>query len=152
MWKTCFLIGNHDASPEIYAKLYNEIERHAAKYGVDGFFVGFNGIFDRLAVRALNEYVRYVNWVEVTLVMHYLNKEKYDDIMHRFSGSIFPDGLEKVPPRYAIVKGNQLMVDKVDYLIAYNKDTTGNVDRLLNYARKREKRGELKITLIEPEK
>ena len=84
--------------------------------------------------------------------MHYLNKEKYEEIEPEFSGSIYPDKLEKVPLKYAIVKGNQMIVDKSDYLIAYNRNTTGNVDRLLEYARKCEKRGKIKITLIEPEK
>ena len=81
--------------------------------------------------------------------MHYLNKEKYEDVMHLYDDSIFPDGLENVHPRYAITRGNRLMVNMSDYLIVYARDTTGNAGRLLEYAIRREKRGLLKVTEIE---
>lgn len=137
---------------DIYTALYNEIERHVYEYEVDEFFVGYYGNFDRIAVRAVNEFSELEGPVCLTLVMHYMNKESYIDIIDLFTGAIYPDGLEKVPLKYAIVKGNQKMIDKVDYLIAYARDTTGNTGRLLEYARKREKRNKLKITLIEPKK
>lgn len=148
MFKTCFLTGNHDAGPEIYAALYAEIERHIVEYGVQEFFVGYYGKFDMLAIRAVNEAQDLYEGIGLTLVMHYLNKDKYDDVKHLFTDSVFPDGLEKIPPRYAITTGNRMMVNKSDYLIVYARDTTGNTGRLLEYARRREKRRLIKITQI----
>ncbi len=148
MYRTCFLIGNHDAGAEIYPVLYAEIERHILEYDVREFFVGCYGKFDSLAARAVNEARICFDEIRLTLVMHYLNREKYDSIMHMFTDSIFPDGLEKVHPRYAITKGNRMMVDKADYLIAYARYTAGNTGRLLEYAGRREKRNLIKITKI----
>jgi len=148
IFKTCFMMGNHDAGAEIYPALYSEIERHIMQYDVREFFVGCYGKFDRLAARAVREAQDYFETVGLTLVMHYLNKEKYEDMMHLYTDSIFPDGLEKVHPRYAIARGNRLMVNMSDYLIVYARDTTGNTGRLLEYAKRREKRGLLKVTEI----
>ena len=61
-----------------------------------------------------------------------------------FDGVIYPEELRKVPKRLAIVKLNHLMVDRVEYLIAYVADTTKNSGRLLEYAQKREGRGLMK--------
>lgn len=152
MFKTCFLVGNHDARPEIYPALYAEIERHIVEYDVREFFVGAYGRFDMLAAQAVNEAQEFHEGICLTLVMHYLNKERYDDIMHMFTDSIFPDGLETSPPRYAITRGNRLMVNRSDYLIVYAHDTTGNTGRLLEYARKREKRKLIRIAQIDIKK
>ncbi|MBQ3503233.1 MAG: hypothetical protein IJA75_00840 [Oscillospiraceae bacterium] len=56
--------------------------------------------------------------------------------------------MEKILCRLAILRANRFMVDHVDYLIAYAWHPASNARNLLEYARKREKRGYLSITAL----
>jgi len=49
--------------------------------------------------------------------------------------------METVPRNYAIIRANQYMVDRVDHLIAYVWHPAGNARNLVEYARRREKKG-----------
>ena len=50
-------------------------------------------------------------------------------------------GYISIPKRIAIVKTNQRMVSDCDYLIAYAWHHMGGSGQIVEYARKREKRG-----------
>ena len=60
-------------------------------------------------------------------------------------GSLYPDGLEHVPRRAAIVRANQYMVCHSDYLIAYDAGRIGNSRKLVEYARRREIKGQIHV-------
>ena len=49
--------------------------------------------------------------------------------------------METVPKRAAIVKANRYMVDHSDYLISYTWHPVSNARELVDYAKRREKRG-----------
>ena len=51
---------------------------------------------------------------------------------------IYPP-LETIPPRVAIVKRNEWMIQKADFIIAYVKHTYGGAYKALQYARKKKK-------------
>ena len=55
-----------------------------------------------------------------------------------YDGSVYPD-LENTPPRFAIIKRNEWMIDKSDFLIAYVKNSFGGANKTLSYAKKRRK-------------
>ena len=52
--------------------------------------------------------------------------------------------------KVAIVRANRYVVDHVDYLIAYAWHPASNVRELVEYAKRRENKGSLFITLIKP--
>lgn len=141
---TCFMTGNHDAPQEIYPKILTEVKRHIAEFGVEEFFVGAYGSFDRMARQAVDEAKRTYPHVRLTLVMHYLNSRKYESIQREFDGSIYPDGLEGTPKRFAIARGNRIMAEKADFLITYSANTAGSTRRLLDFATEKD----MKITEI----
>ncbi len=62
-----------------------------------------------------------------------------------FDGTYYPDRLEYVPRRYAIARANRTMIDQVDYLIAYVWHPASNSRKLLDYARRREKKGLIRV-------
>lgn len=64
-----------------------------------------------------------------------------------FDGTFYPPGMETVPKRAAIVRANRYMVEHSEDLIAYVWHS-GNVRDLVEYARKREKQGRIRITLL----
>ena len=131
---TCFMTGNHDAPQEIYPRILAEVKRHITEFGVAEFFVGAYGSFDSMAKRAVIEAKRTYPDVRLTLVMHYLNCRKYEMIQKEFDGSIYPDGLERSPMRFAIVRGNRIMAENTDFLIIYSANMAGNTRRLMDYA------------------
>ncbi len=132
--KTCFFIGHRDTSEDIYPVLETEVERHIAEYGVDEFIVGHYGHFDRMAARAVKAAKANHPDVRLTLLMPYLNNMPFPE---GFDGAVYPDGLETVPKKYAILRANQAMVDRCDCLIAYVKYPFGGAFQCLNYARRK---------------
>ena len=65
-----------------------------------------------------------------------------------YDGTYYPEGLEKTPRPFAIVKANQLMVDTCDWLVCYVRHGASNSRNLLKYAQRREKKGLIKTTNI----
>ena len=133
--KTCFFIGHQDAPESIYNRLLEAVERHISEYGVTDFIVGKYGNFDRLAARAVIEEKRHHADITLTLLMPYYRTDA-ESLPDGFDGSLFPDGLETVPKRAAIMRANQYMIHHCDYLITYNKNRVGNTRKLVAEARK----------------
>ena len=133
--KTCFFIGHRDAPESIYNRLLTAVERHISEYGVTDFVVGRYGNFDRLAARAVIEEKRHHVDITLTLLMPYYHADA-KSLPDGFDGSLFPDGLEIVPKRAAIIRANQYMIRHCDYLITYNKNRVGNTRKLVAEARK----------------
>ena len=133
--KTCFFIGHRDAPESIYERLLSSVERHISEYGVTDFVVGRYGNFDRLAARAVIEAKQHHSDVSLTLLMPYYHADA-EPLPDGFDGSLFPDGLETVPKRAAILCANQYMIHHCDYLIAYDAGLIGNTRKLVAEAEK----------------
>ena len=133
--KTCFFIGHHDAPESIYDRLLAAVERHISDYGVTDFIVGRYGNFDHMAARAVINAKRRHIGVTLTLLLPYYRSDA-TSLPDGFDGSLFPDGLETVPRRAAILWANQYMIRRCDYLISYDKGNIGNTRELVAIARK----------------
>ena len=146
--KSCFFIGHREASEEIYPALYAAVEQHILEYGVTEFIVGHYGGFDRLAASAVKEAKCFYPEVRLTLLLPYHPVERPISTSDGFDSTFYPPGMESVPRKIAIVRANRYVVDHVDYLIAYAWHPASNARELVEYARRREKKGFLIITLI----
>ena len=139
--KSCFFIGHHDAKAEIYPLLRAEMERHITEYGVADFYVGHYGGFDGLAAQVVKEARERHPEIRLTLVLPYHPAIRPINTPKGFDGTFYPWEEERVPKRLAIIKTNQRMVDTCDYLITYAYHSLGGTGQIVEYARKREKRG-----------
>lgn len=148
--KSCFFIGHRETSEEIYPALYAAVEQHILEYGVTEFIVGHYGGFDRLAASAVKEAKRFYPEVKLILLLPYHPAERPISTPGGFDGTFYPPGMESVPRKIAIVRANRYVVDHVDYLIAYAWHPASNARELVEYAKSREKKGSLIITLIKP--
>ena len=146
--KSCFFIGHRDASEEIYPALYAAVEQHILEYGVTEFIVGHYGAFDRLAASAVKEAKRFYSGVKLMLLLPYHPAKQPIPTPDGFDGTFYPPGMESVPAKVAIVRANRYVVDSVDYLIAYVWHPASNAWKLVEYAKRRKKKGSLFITLI----
>ena len=143
--KTCFFIGSRHAPSSIQPQLAEAVDKHIIEYGVTSFTVGHYGSFDSLAAGVLREAKKQYSYIKLYLLAPYaLNQNR--EAPEGFDGTFYPEGLEKVPMRYAIVQANRYMVQNSDYLISY--PGVGNSRKIVEYAQGREKKGLIKVTLL----
>lgn len=145
--KTCFFIGHRHAPSSIKEQLAEVIEKHITEYGVNTFTVGHYGSFDGLVKEVLREAKKRHTDIKLYVLAPYALIQKIETPID-FDGSFYPEGLEKVPKPYAIVQANRYMVQNSNYLISYCK-YIGNTRNLVEYAQRREKKGLIKVTLLD---
>ncbi len=149
---TCFFIGHREAPDNLFPILATEVERHITEYGVTDFVVGQYGRFDGMAARSVMAAKKRHPEVTLTLLLPYHPYDRPIPPPPGFDGTFYPPGMEAVPKRTAIVRANRYMVDHSDYLIAYVWHPASNARDLVEYARRRERQGQLKITSLDPQR
>lgn len=143
--KTCFFIGYRDAPENVYEHLLATVEQHIVEYGMTDFVIGRYGSFDRLATRTLIQAKQLHPEIRMTLLLAYYDPFKPFVLPQGFDDSLYPVGMEHVPRRAAIIRANQYMIRHSDYLIAYDTGKIGNTRRLVDYARRRRKKGLIRV-------
>lgn len=133
---SCFFIGHRDAPGSLLTAVRAVVEGLIREEGVNDFYVGSRGNFDRLAAAAVRELRERYPQVRLYLVLVYLPPAG-EALPEGFTGSVFPEGLEKVPRRFAIHCANRAMVDACPFLIAYAPHETGNARKVAEYARRK---------------
>lgn len=128
---TCAFFGHRDCPEHIKDSLKATIIDLIKNKGVDRFLVGNNGSFDRLVIKALNECKNTFPQIDYCVVLAYLpNNNSFE------YPTIFPEGLESVPKKFAILKRNEWIIKNCDFLIAYVSRTFGGAYKSLEYAKK----------------
>lgn len=144
MSKSCYFIGHASAPDDIYPRILSAIRQHIVNYGVTQFYVGHYGRFDSLVTSALREIKAEYPEITIMRVLPYHPAIRAVDTPKGFDGTYYPFE-DRVPPRYAIVKANTLMINTVDYLIAY-VNGVGKSRDFLEHALRREKSGLIIVT------
>ena len=134
--KSCFFIGHREADERLLPKLTAAIERLITEEQVSFFYVGGYGGFDRIAATAVKRIKLHHPEITLMLVLPYHPGERPIETLNGFDGTYYPEGLEKVPRRYAIVRANEIMAKQSDWLISYVRHGASNSRRILEYAQK----------------
>lgn len=113
------------------------------------FIVGYRGGFDRLVITALIAAKRHHPQITLKLLLPYHPAERPVEKPEGFNSTYYPQGMERVPRRYAIVRAHRYVIEHVDYLIAYAWHPASNARNFVEYARKREQRGLITVTMLE---
>ena len=135
----CTFFGHRDCPDNIGVKLREEIERLITRHGVSAFYVGTQGAFDRLAYSALCD-VRKRYDIKVYRVLAYMPKPGDIDT----ADTVLPEGIENTHPHYAIVKRNEWMLNRCEFVIAY---VTHISDGSYKFVKAAEKMGKMLIYL-----
>ena len=135
--KSCFFIGHREVDERLLPTLVNAVERLVVSEGVTCFYVGRYGGFDRVAATAVKQVKQRYPKIILMLVLPYHPAEHPVETPYGFDGTYYPEGMETVPRRFAIVKANKRMVDNVDWLVAYVRHGASNSHGILEYAQKR---------------
>ena len=139
-------MGNRYTPSSIRGHLAEAVEKHITEYGVTTFTVGRYGQFDSLVKEVLREAKKLYPHIKLYLLAPYALNQSIE-APQDFDGTLYPEGLENVPKRYAIVQANRYMVQRSDYLISYCKHI-GNTRNIVEYAQRLEKKGLIKVTLL----
>ena len=145
MLKRCFLFGHREASEVLLPELIRVVTAHVAEEQVGEFIVGSYGGFDRLAARAVAAVKKQYPQIRLVQLQPYHPAVRAVLLPEGFDEGWYPEGMESVPPRLAIVRANRHAIDYADYIIAYVWHAASNARNELEYA---QKRPALSITLI----
>ena len=136
---TCTFFGSRDTPSNIMPALRNTIRRAILEYGTDRFLVGSQGNFDRLAQSVLQSCKEEFPFLRYNVVLAYLPGFSSSEILSDPSVIIYPEGLENVPPRFAIVRRNRWMTDHSDLVICHITAPWGGAAKAVEYAEKKNK-------------
>ena len=139
-------MGNRHTPSSIKEQLSQVVEQHITEYEVTTFTVGRYGQFDSIVKEVLREKKKLYPHIKLYLLAPYALNQTIE-APQDFDGTLYPEGLENVPKRYAIVQANRYMVQRSDYLITYCHHI-GNTRAIVEYAQRLEKRGLIKVTLL----
>lgn len=146
--KSCFFIGHREASSELLPILRQSVDKHISEYGVTEFVVGGYGGFDHLAAKAVISLKQQYPQITLSLLIPYHPAERPIETPPGFDNIYYPPGMEIVPRKLAIVRANRYMVEHVDFLIAYVWHPASNARDLVEYAKKREQRNLISVTVL----
>lgn len=133
MGKLCFMFGHSTAPGCILPEIENAVEYMYTEHGVRSFVVGRYGSFDHLAGRAVKNKKKAHSDICLRLLLPYHPALRPYAASEGFNATLYPEGMETVPPRFAIVKANQIMLKDADAVICYVKHP-GNTEKLLQMA------------------
>lgn len=129
------LYGDNSIREKLKKEIINLIENQ----GVTTFYNGGKGQFDWLCAECVKELKKDYPLIKSYLILAYMpgKKKQFDeDFYKNYDDTLYPE-IEKVPPKFAIIKRNEWMIDKSDFLIAYVEHNWGGAYRTLKYAAKK---------------
>ena len=115
----CTFFGHRDCPETIRPKLRAALVELIEERGVDSFYVGNHGTFDRMVRSLLRELSERYPHIRYSVVLAYV-PQRWDEFDQRdFSDTMVPEGVETVPPRFAIAWRNKWMLREADYVVTY---------------------------------
>ena len=116
---TATFFGHKDTPKSIEPVLRSTIIELIEKQNVTEFYVGNQGNFDTMVHRQLRE-LSLIYPINYSVVLAYL-PNKNDNT----ENTIYPEGLESVPRRFAISHRNKWMIKQADTVVTYVKHSFG---------------------------
>lgn len=131
---TCTFFGHRDAPSELRGRIKTTLVDLIQSQNADLFYVGNHGNFDRMAASVLRELSADFPKIRYFTVLAYLPEHDSDP-----APTVYPEGIELVPKRFAISFRNRFMVEQSDLVIAYVTCPCGGAAKFTNLALKKGK-------------
>jgi len=133
----CTFFGHGDC-PEAARDKIKDAVVSLIEQGVYDFYVGSHVNFDRLTRSVLKELSAEYPKLRYAVVLAYLDKTAAMLSEQNYC-TLFPEGIENVPPRFAISWRNKWMINRADYVICYVKYSWGGAAQFRELAIKKGK-------------
>ena len=134
----CTFFGHRDCPASLRPRLHSAVVELIERHGVDTFYVGRQGAFDALARSVLRELAEEYPGISYAVVLERLPGPG-DEAARDFSHTIFPEGLETAPPRFAVSRRNEWMLKQSDFVVTYITHGWGGAARFAETARRQGK-------------
>lgn len=121
--KTCCFFGHREVTHNIRDKLKAIIENLITEDGVTEFYVGHQGQFDSMVYSVLKELKAEYPQIRYTVVLAYMPDEHIKELYGE--DTLYPDGMESVPKKFAISKRNDWIIQQSRIAICYVHKITG---------------------------
>ena len=141
--KTCCFFGHREVTHNIRPKLTAILGKLITEYGVTDFYVGHQGQFDSMVYSVLKELKANYPQIRYTVVLAYMPDEHIKELYGE--DTLFPDGMESVPKKFAISKRNDWMIGHSDVAVCYVWKITGGAAK---FKKKAEKKGLQRIDVL----
>lgn len=126
----CAFFGHCDAPSELRGTLRETVVKLIEEREVTEFYMGNNGNFDRMALSVLKELSEMYPQIDYYVVYAYLPQKDGEDFTH----TLYPEGIEVVPRRFAIDHRNRWMVGQADIVVAYVRHSYGGAAKFVDMA------------------
>ena len=133
--KTCCFFGHREVTHNIRDKLTAVIEKLITEENVTEFYVGNQGQFDSMVYSVLKELKANYPHIRYTVVLAYMPDKYIKEVYGE--DTLFPDGMESVPKKFAISKRNDWMIQQSGFAVCYVHKITGGAAKFREKAGKR---------------
>ena len=141
----CTFFGHKDTPKEIEPTLRSALIDLIINKDTNLFYVGNQGNFDNMVIKNLQQLSEHYTNIKYYVVLSYMPVAKNIITTNHFD-TIYPEGLEKTPLKFAIDKRNRWMIDKSDYVVTYVIHNFGGASKFKTLS---EKKGKTVINLSE---
>ncbi len=142
---SCTFFGHRCVSDEI-EELLTSLLIELIENDVSIFYVGSQGDFDHMVIKILKSLKIKYPHISYYIVLAYLPTAKDNYYFDYSDNTLYPEGLESVPAKYAIVKRNQWMIEKSDYVVVYVNQSFSNAAKFKALS---EKKGKIVINIAD---
>ena len=133
----CAFFGHKDTPESIRPLLESAVKKIIERYPDITFYVGNNGNFDRMVLSVLKSLSEDFPTISYSVILAYLpigKSAEFDNLP-----TIYPEGIECVPKKYAISYRNDWIVKKADMVICYITHNYGGAAKFVEKACKKGK-------------
>ncbi len=132
----CTFFGHRDCPASIRPALREAVVSMIHQHNADVFYVGHQGTFDRMVRGILRELAAEYPHIRYWIVLAYLPGQTLPLEKDELARTLFPEGLESVPPRFAIHYRNQWMIEHSQHVITCIRHPQGGAAAFAKRARK----------------
>ena len=135
----CCFFGHHDTPEAVKADLNECVLRLIENNEADSFLVGTHGRFDSMVLSVLREAKKTYPHIAYNVVLAYMpgTKEEYE--LYDPTETVYPEGLETAPRRFAISWRNDWMLKQSDIIVCYVKHSMGGSGKFVAKAMRQNK-------------
>ena len=132
----CTFFGHRDAGKEVEPILRMTLIDLIENRRITLFYVGNQGGFDNMVKKTLRSLQRQNYRIRQYTVLAYLPQDRQEEPE---TDTLFPEGLEFIPKKYAISWRNRWMIEHADIVITYVKRPFGGAAQFKEVALKKGK-------------
>ena len=135
----CTFFGHSYCPEAVKPRLRETLVDLIETQGVDVFYVGNHGDFDRMTRSLLRELSELYPHIRYAVVLAYVPQKRDEFDQRDWSDTMLPEGIERVPPRFAISWRNRWMLDRADIVVTYITHSWGGAAQFSELAEKKGK-------------